>query len=92
MQRTRDPVVERKCQEPPDLVGEHQRLTVLGKGDEAYRPHALPPSRRWALPTGADRLGARAPETQLPGCVSPTPYADRSPNGGKPRRGLVDLR
>jgi hypothetical protein len=39
-----DPVVDRERQEPADLVGEHQGLTVLGKGDEANRPHALPPS------------------------------------------------
>jgi hypothetical protein len=60
LQRPADPVVDGERQEPADLIGEHQGLTVLGEGYEAYRPHALPPSRaRCCL--------ACAPESQPPG-------------------------
>nr|BFE77090.1 hypothetical protein GCM10020092_103910 [Actinoplanes digitatis] len=41
-----------------DLVGEHQGLTVLGEGHEAYRPHALPPSRRWPVLPRVSHPGA----------------------------------
>ncbi|BEL10238.1 hypothetical protein Q0Z83_084290 [Actinoplanes sichuanensis] len=70
MERARDPVVDGESQEPADLIGEHQSLTVLGKGDEAYRPHALPPSRRVGLDIprvihpGAFRNTVRALVTQ----------------------------
>ncbi|GIF19793.1 hypothetical protein Ate02nite_25230 [Paractinoplanes tereljensis] len=47
--RAAHPVVDGESQEPADLIGEHQGLTVLGEGDEANRPHALPPSRRVGL-------------------------------------------
>ena len=57
VQRATDPVVQGQGEQAPHLVGEDQGLTVLGEGDEAYRPHALPPSRRW--PTTRDSAPGR---------------------------------
>ena len=63
LQGTADPVVEGQGEEPPDLVGEHESLSVLREGDEAYRPHALPPSRR---------VGLRLPRLGHPGAFRNT--------------------
>src|SRR6185369_3563319 len=35
----RNALVDGQREEAADLVGEHQRLAVLGEGDEAYGPH-----------------------------------------------------
>ena len=66
VQRATDPVVQRQRQQASHLIGEDQGLTVLGEGDEAYRPHALPPSRRVGPMSGM----ALPPESQPPGRVS----------------------
>ena len=63
---TRSSIGQRE--QAPDLVGEHERLAVLGEGDEAYRPHRLPPSQlavdhpadRSVTPYGADATRTRS--------------------------------
>src|SRR5690606_1558737 len=37
------PLVARQRVQPADLIGEDEGLTVLGEGDEPYRPHRVPP-------------------------------------------------
>ncbi|GAA3449862.1 hypothetical protein GCM10018962_16950 [Dactylosporangium matsuzakiense] len=50
-QSTLDTLIDRQRQEPPDLVGQDERLPVLREGDESHRPHRVPPSHPLQAPS-----------------------------------------
>ena len=75
-----DAIVDRQREQAADLVGEHQRLAVLGEGDEAYGPHAEVPFR-----SSPASMAGRARYAAL--CRHGTPNA---PGDGRSARRTTD--